>query len=69
MVLSEGEGPKDILCRMDWALEVGCGLAEDCSYPAERSDLGFMWKGRDESGDTSAISRQHWPQPMDTHIE
>lgn len=48
---------------------MGRGLAEDCSYPAETPDLGSLWKGRNESGDTSAISRQHWPQPVDTHIE
>lgn len=30
------------MCRMDWALGVGHGLAEDCSYPAERPDLGSM---------------------------
>lgn len=45
---------------MGWALEVGRGVAEDCSYPAERPDLGSMWegrKGRDGSGDTSGISR------------
>lgn len=57
---------------MDWVLEVGHGLAEDCSYCSGRPDPGSMWegrKGRDDSGKTSGISSAGLGHNLCTYIE